>query len=227
MTRDVLAPKIVLITDPRYSLAHVVRTIEEAASVLEPFDLLVQLRDKSATSREASVLREATRNAGALFVVNGDIDLALATDADGLHIGGVRPDIQGARARFEEARDPRRRLWISVAAHADEDVLYGVRSGATAVLVSPIFETPGKGRPRGTGAIESARRIIEGEGRVGEHAKLLVYALGGIDARRAAACSAADGVAVIRALLDDTDVRVTARGLAAPFDGERSGARRR
>ena len=198
------APRIILITDPRYAIEHIEKSIEDAASVLDRGDLLVQLRDKRGASDDAARrLRDATRAVGMSFVINGDAALAKRVAADGVHLGGARPDVASARAVLGSE------AFVSIAAHSDDDVRYAVTTHATAVLVSPIFESPGKGPPRGAAALASARAIA-GDA-------VLVFALGGIDDRRAAACSMADGVAVIRALLDASDARVTARGLAAPF----------
>ncbi|HEY8075187.1 MAG TPA: thiamine phosphate synthase, partial [Labilithrix sp.] len=76
-----------------------------------------------------------------------------------------------------------------------EDVIAAAREGASAVYVSPIFATPGKGAPRGLDAIRRARELA---------GDMLVYALGGVDASNAAACitAGADGVALIRAFFD-------------------------
>ena len=200
-------PKVILITDPRYSKEHIAAAIEATAAALEPEALLVQLRDKEADPaallEHALLLRAVTRASRAAFTVNGDAALARAASADGVHLGGRRPDVAAARALL--GRD----AWISVAAHDDDDVRDALAVSATAVLVSPIFATPEKGAPRGVAAIAAARRIAS-------QGELLVYALGGIDARRAAAClhAGADGVAVIRALLDPPDTRVSATALA-------------
>jgi thiamine-phosphate pyrophosphorylase len=111
----------------------------------------------------------------------------------GIHLGGAaRSTLRAARAELGGGR------WISVPAHDDRDVSDAAAGGATAVYVSPIFETPNKGAPRGLDAIASARELA-GETRI--------YALGGITPENAASCVArgADGVAVIRAVVDAPD----------------------
>jgi thiamine-phosphate pyrophosphorylase len=128
--------------------------------------------------------------------VHSDASLALAVNADGLHLGS---DFGGEGARgLVEARRALPNVWISVAAHTDEDVERAAAGRADAVLVSPIYDSPGKGPPRGAAAIVSARALGPG---------LAIYALGGVEARRARACrdAGATGVAVIRALLAATD----------------------
>jgi thiamine-phosphate pyrophosphorylase len=102
---------------------------------------------------------------------------------------------------------------VSAPAHTDQDVDVAARAGAHAILVSPIWSTPNKGVPRGLEALRAARARVGGG--------LLVVALGGVDGSRAAACkeAGADGVAVIRALLNARDVAMEASRLAEPFAG--------
>jgi thiamine-phosphate pyrophosphorylase len=92
-------------------------------------------------------------------------------------------------------------------------VRHAIKGGASAVLVSPIFVTKGKGAPRGVEAITRARELV---GAAPGAPRVLVYALGGVDARNVGACRAAgaDGVAAIRALYDGD-----AAALGAAFAG--------
>lgn len=203
--------RVVLITDPRFSIEHTTRVIE-AASACE--GLVVQLRDKENVNLEASAraLREVTARTNAVFVVNavgessgGALDLAARVSADGAHVACTLQAIADARAAGFR--------WISVPAHTDDDVRIAEEGGATAALVSPIFASPGKGEPRGVAAIASALQVAK---------KTRIYALGGIDGRsRAAACrdAGAYGVAVLRALLelpDPAKAANVARELAGP-----------
>jgi thiamine-phosphate pyrophosphorylase len=217
-----VTPSVVLVTDPQRSLELTASVIRSAAAALGPFGLLVQLRDKSATEPSlasvARALREVTREARALLVVNGPAELARAASADGVHLPSAGPSTEGTLAsRVAEAR----RLlgaqaFVSVAAHDDDEVRAAGLAGATAALVSPIFSTPGKGPARGVAAIASAREIVDASRR---KPALLVYALGGVAPGNAAACRkvGADGVAVIRALYEangDSAVKATALALA-------------
>lgn len=200
----IVGPTIILITDPRVSLERTAWVIEQAASIVPAGELLVQLRDKTAAieelQRAARTLRSVTTRVGASFVVNAPdaerMRLAQEIGADGVHV----PVREAAHARG----------WFSTPAHDGDDVAVAARAGAAAVLVSPIFDSPGKGQPRGVEALTRARSLA---------GTTRVYALGGIDASRAAACreAGANGVAVIRALLDANDPAQSARSLYAPF----------
>ncbi|MCL2779258.1 MAG: thiamine phosphate synthase [Polyangiaceae bacterium] len=218
-TSSAVEPRLVLITDPRYSLAWTIDVVNAVASVLKPFALAVQLRDKVSTDERvaeaARVLRETTRRTRAIFLVNGRIDLARAVGADGVHMPAGVP-IAGAREALGQA------AFITTAAHNDDDVVRACGHGADAVFVSPIFTTPGKGTPRGTDALSRAVQIASQVASKGASPRARVYALGGVTANVAASCAeaGADGVAVIRALLDAASAYAAAdvaRTLANPF----------
>ncbi len=219
MIRAPQAPSVMLITDPRYPLARMLDAVDAVGRALGPGRLVVQLRDKAAAapSLEASArsLRAATERVGAMLVINvadqEALRIAIGAGADGVHVPCRDDVIRQVRARIGPS------AWVSVPVHADEEVTRAITAGATAVLASPIFETPGKGPPRGVGALVSARTIAG--------KSLAIYALGGVSPATAAACAKAeaDGVAVIRALLDASDPAVVAKALDAPFQAVSGG----
>ncbi|HWL85804.1 MAG TPA: thiamine phosphate synthase, partial [Polyangiaceae bacterium] len=175
----------------------------------------VQLRDKRASRDElrarARTLRALTALHGVAFIVNGDADLAAEVDADAVHVPGFARD-RDAIGRARAAVGPLRAIHVPV--HTNEEVARAQDDGADALLVSPIFDSPGKGPARGVRALMEARARLRDDAR--PHARpMRIYALGGIDAARARACrdAGADGVAVIRALLDAPDPVATARAL--------------
>jgi thiamine-phosphate pyrophosphorylase len=102
-----------------------------------------------------------------------------------VHLGGRSVDVADARRLAGHG------AFLSVAAHEVADVAAAAAGGADAALVAPIYATPGKGVPCGPQLLAEARAIA---------AHILVYALGGIDAARAAECvrAGAQGVAAIR-----------------------------
>jgi thiamine-phosphate diphosphorylase len=179
----------VLITDSAIADAVVIAAIRAAGGAVPAGFLAVQLRDKGRPVDEranwATVLREVTREVGAGLVINGDEALARAVGADGVHYPA---DVTPRRSE----------LWTSAAAHSDEEVVRARDRGVSAVLVSPVFATPGKGRARGLDAVRDAVRLA---------GSVSVFALGGVDASRVPACRAAGahGVAMIRGLLDAKD----------------------
>jgi thiamine-phosphate pyrophosphorylase len=218
-----VTPGVVLVTDPLRPLEQTARVVRWAAAALGPGGLLVQLRDKVSDAQTLAVtaraLREVTREAQAVFVVNGPAVLARAVAADGVHLPSVGP-LAGASllSRVAEVRAVLgAQAFVSAAAHDDDELRAADLAGATAALVSPIFTTPGKGPARGVAAISAARSLVDASRRT---PPLLVYALGGVTAENAAACrkAGADAVAVIRALYDATGepaVQAAAQALSA------------
>jgi thiamine-phosphate pyrophosphorylase len=203
------SPKVILITDPAYALDKTARVIEKAAAALGAGALMVQLRDKTSPKLQVASLarkmRQITANCGALFTINiirvGEdlLDIAKEVRADGVHAPCERQRVGTARAAMK---------WASVPTHTDAEVWTANTLAADAMLVSPIFLVPGKGVPRGMGALAVARK-----------SKKRVYALGGITPERAQMCAdaGAHGVAVIRALLSASDPAAVALDLAKPF----------
>ncbi|UQA58209.1 thiamine phosphate synthase [Polyangium aurulentum] len=192
-------PRVLYVSDTRVVPAEaLLARIDRAAGLPEDLRarLAVQLRDPELSSRAlfalGARLRDRTGALGVRLVVNDRIDLALALGADGVHLGRRSVSVDDARALLGDA------AWISVACHDLADVAAARRAGASAVTLSPIFASPGKGAPLGLSALGEAKRALSGSG-VG------LVALGGIDAGTAGECLAAgaDGVAVIRADLGD------------------------
>jgi thiamine-phosphate pyrophosphorylase len=110
---------------------------------------IVQLRDKRLGDRarleRAAVAREAAHAAGALFVLNDRPDLALACDADGVHVG--QDDVPAAVARRIVGPD----ALVGLSTHAPEQLAASAGESVDYVSAGPVEPTPTKpGRP-GTG----------------------------------------------------------------------------
>ncbi len=99
---------------------------------------VIQLREKNLSKKECLEfglkLREITRQAGVLFIVNDDLDLALILDADGVHLG--QDDIP---IRF--ARPLMKNKIIGISTHSFDQVEEAVTAGANYIGVGPVFET--------------------------------------------------------------------------------------
>jgi len=103
---------------------------------------IVQLRDKKSSKRvvleKARALRELTRKHGVQFIVNDHIDVALAVDADGIHLG--QDDLPIAEAR--RIVGPGKMIGIST--HRIEEAREAEREGADYIGVGPVFPTRSK-----------------------------------------------------------------------------------
>ena len=99
---------------------------------------VVQLRDKEASPgylyRMAVVFREMTTKAGMLLIVNDYVDIAIAVDADGVHLG--QDDMPP-----EAVRDIAPDLIIGVSTHSLDQALAAQATGADYINIGPIFPT--------------------------------------------------------------------------------------
>ena len=100
---------------------------------------MVQLREKAMPVSElfpvAQVLRRRSREAGALFIVNDRADLALALDADGLHLG--QDDLPGIAGR----RLLRPGMILGVSTHDAGQARRALADGADYIAVGSMFPT--------------------------------------------------------------------------------------
>jgi thiamine-phosphate pyrophosphorylase len=146
----------------------------------------VQLRDPELSPRQLLALGAELRARSRWLVVNDRLDVARHLGADGVHLGRRSVAVADAR-RFCGP------VWVSRSAHSLEEARAAADEGADAVLLSPIFPSPGKGAALGLAALGEARRLLP--------PGVALYALGGVTLELAPACLAAgaSGVAAIRA----------------------------
>ncbi|MEB2345916.1 MAG: thiamine phosphate synthase [Deltaproteobacteria bacterium] len=176
----------------------------------------VQLRERAlpagallAWADEVTVAARAAAGAGARAVkilVNRRVDVALATEADGVHLGFDAMAPGPARALLGAGR------LVGVSAHAPGELAGAAAEGADYAHLAPIFAPFSKPPERpalGLAALGAARA-----------SGLPVLAQGGIDAARARAAvhAGAAGVAVTGAVLGAPDPRAAAAALRAALD---------
>lgn len=133
---------------------------------------VVQYRNKNSDTREmfeeAERLMEICRGSDAAFLINDRVDIALAVDADGVHLGQSDMPYQAARRLL----GPEKIIGITV--HNLSEALEAQSLGADYLGVSPIFQTktkPDAGKPAGITLIEEIRR----------HVQIPLTAIGGIN----------------------------------------------
>ena len=126
---------------------------------------IIQLRDKGLTGdallREAIAVREALAGYDALFVVNDSLAVALASGADGVHLGQSDGSVTAARARAAAAfSDASRRFIIGVSVGSVAEACRAVEEGADYVALGPVFDTTSKadaGAARGLVRVRGGR----------------------------------------------------------------------
>ena len=186
-----------LITD-RHQVAPGHTLLSAIESALQGGIKAVQLREKDLSAAEllplAQELREITRRYDARLLLNNHIDLALAVQADGVHLGGHSQPTEIVRERI--GMD----LLIGVSTHSNAEIISAAKQGADFVTFGPVYATPSKasfGPPQGLNALSEACRI----------SPVPVFALGGINASRATEVrqTGASGIALISAIIANPD----------------------
>jgi thiamine-phosphate diphosphorylase len=158
---------------------------------------LLQLRNKDASSRqlldEAGMLRVLTRNYGALLIVNDRVDIALAAQADGVHLG--QDDLPADVARQILGPD----AIIGLSAGSPGELAACLAQRPDYVGVGPVYPTLSKADAGPAVGLEWLGEAC----RTARSAGCPVYAIGGIDATRAREVrqAGAHGAAVIDAVV--------------------------
>jgi thiamine-phosphate pyrophosphorylase len=196
-----------LVTEPRRTPEALRAAIEEA---LDGGVDWVQLRDKSGSAaamyHQAEHLRRLTRARHARLSINDRLDVALAVDADGVHLAGQSLPV-GAAANVAG-----RRLLVGRSVHALAEAQLAVKDGADYLTFGSVYPTqshPGM-PPHG---LTELRQVVE-------QVDVPVLAIGGISLHNlepvlAAGCS---GIAVISAILSAADPRAAAAQLRQALD---------
>lgn len=202
--------RVYVVTDARLARGRSHVEIVEAA-VAGGADV-IQLRDKEASDddflRSARALLRITRPAGVPLIVNDRVSVAVAVDAEGVHVG--QSDLTARETRQLIGDD---RI-LGVSAESVDDALRAVGDGADYVGVSPVFDA------RATKS-DAARPLgLEGLSEIRRHCDLPLVAIGGIDHDNAASVIAAgaDCVAVIRCVVAADDVAEAVRSLREAID---------
>ena len=177
---------------------------------------IVQLRSK--TLRDDSLYRLGVRfrkiadRFRKLFFVNDRPDLAIAVEADGVHLGQEDLPMEGVRKILKG-----RKMFIGRSTHGLTQALQAVKDGVDYIGVGPIFKTPTKPayRPVGLELIWQVKRRIS----------IPFVCIGGIDKTNIQEVVRAGGsrVAVVRAIFGARDVTQATAALAGVL--QREGAR--
>jgi len=179
------------------------------SAVRAGLDVVQYRRKEGATGAlyvEALRLASICRDTGTLFIVNDRVDIALAVDADGVHLG--QDDMP-----YEAARDllgPYRIIGISVSNM--EEAIQAVSSGADYLGVGPVFATSTKADAAVPCGIELIKRIKDAF-------NIPVIAIGGIDRENAPAVisAGADMVCAISAVVTKENAEAEMRRFQALF----------
>jgi thiamine-phosphate pyrophosphorylase len=172
----------------------------------------IQIREKGLETRALVELArfavDATRGTSTRVLINDRLDLALAANAAGVHLGEKSVPLEAvAEWRRSTARLD---FLIGVSCHSLESAQIAGRGGADYVFFGPVFATPSKaayGAPQGLERLREVCASVE----------IPVLAIGGVTVGNARACLAvgAAGIAAIRLFQDSKDSAELAAGLKA------------
>jgi thiamine-phosphate pyrophosphorylase len=178
---------------------------------------LFQYRNKTASMKvayvEALALRKIAHELGVLFIVNDRCDLALAVDADGVHLGQGDLPFQLAR----KVMGPEKLIGIST--HNQEQVVAATAGKPSYLGFGPIF-TPGSKLDHdpvvGIEGLRAVRRLTA----------LPIFAIGGIGLNHIEEVvrAGANGVAVISAVMKAPDIQHTVSDFVSRFSATASPA---
>jgi thiamine-phosphate pyrophosphorylase len=163
----------------------------------------VQLREKDLPVREllalARELREITSEFKARLFVNDRIDVAVAVDADGVHLGHQSMPVGAARKIVGS------RMLIGASTHTLNEALEAEQGGADFITFGPVFMTPSKagfGAPVGLEALKEVKN----------HIQIPVFGLGGIKRENIPEVvqTGSDGIALISAILAAENIQKAA-----------------
>jgi thiamine-phosphate pyrophosphorylase len=183
---------------------RLLQTIEEAVACGIDF---IQLREKDLPIRELEILAtqaeqivRESRGGSTRLLVNSRVDVAIAAQAQGVHLRSNDISPLDARAAWRKV-DGKQLPVIAVSCHTEAEVARAADSGADLVVFGPVFEKKNTADivPRGLDRLHSACAF-----------KIPVLAIGGVTHENAALCvnAGAAGVAGIR-LFQDRDMTDT------------------
>ena len=198
--------RLYLVTDRPLSLGRDIEWIVSEA--VKGGATVVQLREKDIDTREfielALKLKPILREAGVPFIINDRLDVALAVDADGVHIGQSDMPYETARRLL----GPDKIIGLSVETLAE--VLEANSLDVDYIAVSPVYSTATKTDTAPPFGLEGLREAVKAS-------RHLVVAIGGMNAKTAPAVFAAgaDGIAVVSAICSAPNPEAAARELLA------------
>jgi thiamine-phosphate pyrophosphorylase len=198
------------------SLSDIAPLAELAALAAHNGATIIQYRDKTASTRQmidqARTIVEALKGTGVPLVINDRVDVAMATGADGVHLGADDMDAETARRLL----GPDAIIGLTVKSMAD--ARHVAQAPADYACIGGVFETTSKVNPDtpvGLAGLKQIRTYLRNE-----RPDLPVGAIAGIRLERVpdVIAAGADGVALISALFRTDDITATARAFRSAVD---------
>ncbi len=193
-----------LVTDRDLALGR--STVEIVKRALQGGVTCVQLREKNCSTLEfieqALALKDILKSTGVPLIINDRVDVALAVEADGVHLGQTDMPLAMAKKILGNT------MIIGISAESLEDAVEAERKGADYLGVSPIYATPTKtdtAAPLGLEGLRAIRNSV----------RLPLVGIGGLNRDNSAEAirHGADGIAGVSAIVAADDPATAAGDL--------------
>jgi thiamine-phosphate pyrophosphorylase len=185
----------------------------------------IQLREKDLSTRASAALTRAAllglqesfggRPCPARILVNDRLDVAIAEQAAGVHLGENSLPVEETKRLLQHsyaAYLPAKDFLVGVSCHSVKAAISAAKGGADYVFFGPVFATPSK-------AAYGAAQGLDSLADVCHSVAIPVLAIGGITSENAASCLAAGaaGIAAIRLFQGAPDIKAVVQALRASF----------
>jgi thiamine-phosphate pyrophosphorylase len=171
--------------------------MDQVKEALEGGITFLQLREKHLSKeefiKEAREMKELSKEYKVPFVINDNIEVALAVDADGVHIGQDDMSVEEARKLLGEDKI------IGVSAHNVEEAIKAQKGGADYLGVGAVCATSTK-KDANVVSKEEIKKICH-------TVEIPVVAIGGIKKENIKTLEGTDGVAVVSAIFAAKDIK--------------------
>ena len=179
-------------------------------SILGGIDI-IQLREKAENEKRilelAREIKKLVNNSEVLFIINDRLDIALASDADGIHLGQDDLPLHEARKISPES------FIIGLSTHSIEQGQAGLKTSADYLGVGPVFPTPTKPdyNPAGLEYVSWAHQNLK---------TLPWFAIGGIDESNIDKVinNGAQRIAVVRSIINSSNPLKLTKDLKGRFE---------
>jgi len=201
-----------LVTDR--GLARGRATLDIVKAAVQGGVTCVQLREKDCSTLEfieqALAIKNFLKAGGVPLIINDRVDVALAIEADGVHLGQTDMPLDIAKKIVGDS------MIIGISAESIEDAVEAEKGGADYLGVSPIYATPTKtdtAPPLGLEGLRAIRKAV----------RLPLVGIGGLNRENAAAVieNGGNGVAVVSAIVAADDPAAAAAEIKRIIDGAR------
>ncbi len=190
--------------------------VEAVKAAIKGGAKVVQLRDKKASIGQyykwASLIAPVCKKAGVTFIANDYLDVCMAVDADGIHLGQDDIPVHVARKLLGNSKI------IGLSTHSFDQAMKGISSGADYISIGPIFSTASKPNTKPLG-LDLLRKITTAIKRSSN--PIPFVAIGGINMDNISkVAESSPRIAVIRAAIGGRDVAGAVKKLRQRISGK-------